>query len=125
MNEHHDTGYVYFILAGEDPAVKIGSTVDALEERILAIQTSNHRMLQLLGAIDIRKESGIENLNRTEYAKMAMDREIAIHALFSNDLIRGEWYVLTGRLMDYISIYSNYRTHSIMHSQNSQIPSWN
>ena len=125
MNEYQDTGYVYFILAGEDPAVRIGSTVLALEERIRTIQTSNHRALKLLGAIDIRKESGIEKLNRIEYGKMATYRELEIHALFSKDLIQGEWYILTGRLMDYISMYSNYRTHSIIDTQNSQLLSWN
>lgn len=65
MADYYITGYVYFVQAGEHPAVKIGHTIELLEKRLLALQTGNHQQLRLIGAIDLRKTGALETLNRT------------------------------------------------------------
>jgi hypothetical protein len=51
------TGYVYFIQPEDDPVVKIGNTINPLADRVLELQTGNHKKLRLIGAIDLQKKA--------------------------------------------------------------------
>lgn len=107
MRENYDTGYIYFIRAGDDLAIKIGNTILPLEERMLQLQTANHRKLVLLGAIDLRKLIPEQVLNRVEYSLMARRKEAEIQAKFADTRIHGEWFNLTPELVLYISQVTN------------------
>lgn len=107
MNEFVITGYVYFIQAGNEKVVKIGSTINNLEERILSLQTANYLELNLLGAIDIKIELDQQGLNRIQYSHLVKQREMEIHKLFEAYRIRGEWFKLEADLIEYIHKYSN------------------
>lgn len=107
MREHYETGYIYFVRAGNDLAIKIGNTIAPLEERILQLQTANHRKLVLLGAIDLRKLNPDQVLNRVEYSLMARRKEAEIQAKFADTRIHGEWFTLTPELLLYISKITN------------------
>jgi hypothetical protein len=104
--DYYITGYVYFVQAGDDQAVKIGSTVE-LDKRLLALQTSNHRRLRLIGAIDLRKSGFPENLNRVEFGKIAREREAEIQERFAGDRIHGDWFKLSTSLASFIAEVSN------------------
>ena len=104
--DYYITGYVYFVQAGEDPAVKIGSTME-LEQRLLALQTSNHRRLRLIGAIDLRKSGYPENLNRVKFGQIAREKEAEIQKRFAADRIHGDWFKLSTGLAKYIAEVSN------------------
>ncbi|MFC4701594.1 GIY-YIG nuclease family protein [Glaciecola siphonariae] len=106
-SDYYLTGYVYFIQAGEESAVKIGSTIEHVEKRRLALQTSNHHDLKVIGLIDIRKESGKNELDRIQYSALARKRETQIQSHFEKDKIRGEWFNLSKELRDYIFKHSN------------------
>lgn len=99
--------YVYFIQAGDDLAVKIGSTIKPLEERMLMLQTGNHAALRLIGAIDVLRIADDKAMDRTQYARLAREMEFKIHAKFAKDRIRGEWFNLTEELAAYIRKVSN------------------
>ena len=105
-DNYYVSGYVYFIQAGDELAVKIGSTVE-LEKRLLALQTSNHLRLRLIGAIDLRKLGVQENLNRVEFGQLARTREAEIHKQFASDRIHGDWFKLTSELVKFIEDASN------------------
>ena len=107
MKEHYDTGYIYFIRAGDDLAIKIGNTIAPLKERMLQLQTANHRKLALLGAIDLRKLNPDQVLNRVQYSLIARKKEAEIQAKFADARIHGEWFNLTPELVLYISQVTN------------------
>lgn len=101
------TAYVYFIQAGEDPALKIGSTVNTLHSRLMSLQTSTHQELRLLGAIDVHEGFGEDQPNRIELARVAMRLERMIQRQFAADRIHGQWFNLTEELREFIQTKSN------------------
>lgn len=107
MKEYYTTGYVYFLQAGDDPYIKIGTTIEPLAKRILQLQTANHRKLKLIGAIDLRKSSGLNSLGRLEFSVLAKRKEAEIQAMFSNSCVHGEWFDMTDDLLSYIKQASN------------------
>lgn len=107
MKDHYTTGYVYFLQAGDDLAIKIGTTIEPLEKRILQLQTANHRKLKLVGAIDLRKSTGLITPGRIEFSVLAKQKEAEIQAMFSNSRIHGEWFDMTDDLLSYIEQVSN------------------
>lgn len=107
MEENYITGYVYFVQAGDDLAVKIGTTIEPLATRILQLQTANHRKLKLIGAIDLRKSTGLNTLSRTEFSTLAKRKEAEIQIIFSNERIHGEWFNMTNDLVSFIEQVSN------------------
>ncbi|MEB0228586.1 GIY-YIG nuclease family protein [Pseudomonas sp. 10S4] len=107
MEEYYVTGYVYFIQAGDDLAIKIGSKIEPLAKRILKLQTANHLKLRLVGAIDLRKLTGLDTLGRVEFSILAKRKEAEIQARFSGARIHGEWFNITNDLVNYIEQVSN------------------
>jgi hypothetical protein len=107
MGEYYITGYVYFIQAGDDPVVKIGTTIEPLEKRLFALQTANHKKLKLIGAIDLRKLHEAEYPNRIEFSQRARCKEAEIHTQFLDQRIQGEWFNLTDDLLNFIQKNSN------------------
>jgi hypothetical protein len=107
MIEYYITGYVYFIQAGDDPVVKIGTTIEPLEKRLFALQTANHKKLKLIGAIDLRKLAEMEHANRIEFSQRARCKEAEIHTQFMAQRIQGEWFTLTDDLLTFIRNNSN------------------
>ena len=102
-----DTAYVYFIQAGDEPAVKVGSTIHSLESRLLELQTANHRDLRLIGAIQVRFDPEDGYHTRRDVAQKAMRFEREIQRQFAADCIRGEWFNLTDELRAFIRLRSN------------------
>jgi hypothetical protein len=107
MDKCYITGYVYFIQAGEDLVVKIGSTIAPLEKRLQALQTANHKKLKILGAIDLKKSNGYDDLNRIDFSVIAKQREAEIQSMFAENRIQGEWFDLTDELSSFIGEFSN------------------
>ena len=107
MEGYYVTGYVYFVQAGDDLAIKIGTTIEPLAIRILQLQTANHRKLKLIGAIDLRKSTGLNTLGRVEFSLLAKRKEAEIQAKFSDTRIHGEWFNMTNDLVSYIEQVSN------------------
>lgn len=100
-------GYVYFVQPGEDPAVKVGATVEPLEKRLLSLQGANHRALKLIGVIDVKKSHGQKKLSRSELAKVAKEKEAEFEALFTGARIHGKWFHLTEEILAFITKNSN------------------
>lgn len=78
---------VYFIQAETGP-IKIGHSSN-VRSRLSYLQCGTAERLSVIGIID-----GAKN------------EEVAIHLLFSEDKIRGEWYAPTARLLAYIKQYA-------------------
>ncbi len=95
--------FVYFIQAGDNPVVKIGSTIETLKKRLLVLQTANHLELRVIGAIELSGEPEA----RGRFWERARRQEAELHAKFSRDRIRGEWFRLTDELATYIRQASN------------------
>jgi hypothetical protein len=110
LNRDHryETGYVYFIQAGDRPIVKIGATIAPLLERLASLQTASHDRLRLIGAIDLRAK-GVLAAHRAEYSALARQREREIHTLFARDRVQGEWFALSERLQLFIASEANVR----------------
>ncbi|MDB5892202.1 MAG: hypothetical protein JWP47_3033 [Polaromonas sp.] len=104
--DYYITGYVYFIQAGADRAVKVGRTVE-LEKRFFALQTSNRRKLRLIGATELRKSGCFGELNRVKYGHITRQKDVEIHQRFAQDRIHGDWFKLTTGLAAFISGVSN------------------
>lgn len=66
--------YVYFIQAGEDGPIKIGSAKKP-GERLATMQTGNHVELRLIG-----------------FAPVPAESETGLHLRFAKHNIRGEWF---------------------------------
>ncbi len=71
--------FVYFIMAGNKKAIKIGNAVD-IDRRIKELQIGNHLSLKLIASIECD--------NRTH----AIEMEARFHRLFNNQKMRGEWF---------------------------------
>lgn len=85
--------YVYFVRAGSE-AVKIGMCRDDPPRRVANLQTGNHLDLELIGFILLpSSESGEHE---------AMDLEKAIHDLFRDEWLRGEWFRLSDDIAAFI-----------------------
>lgn len=109
MDDYYITGYVYFIRPAGESVVKIGSTINALRERLATLQTSNHKRLNVMGAIDLRRLDGTEHWSRLEFFASARKKEREIHRLFASARLHGEWFTLTEELADYIAKESNWK----------------
>lgn len=77
-------GYVYFIQAQDSLAIKIGFAVD-VESRLKTLQTGNSERLEVVGTVP-----------------GCIADEKALHAKFSLDHKRGEWFYASNELVDYI-----------------------
>jgi hypothetical protein len=75
MSAYQDNVFIYFIQAGDDGPIKIGSAKSP-GERLATHQTSNHEELRIVATIP----ASSRNLERS------------IHASFAKHHIRGEWY---------------------------------
>jgi len=75
---------VYFIQASADGPIKIGSSKN-VRKRLREMQTSSSKKLNLIVG-----ESG------------GKERESALHAIFHEDRIRGEWFKRSIPLLNYI-----------------------
>jgi hypothetical protein len=95
------SAYVYFVQPGDDPAVKIGITVE-LERRLDGIQTYHYRDIHLIGVIDMRQVHGDGCGTRVDYLRLARQRERQIHSQFQDFRLRGEWFHLTPPLGEFI-----------------------
>lgn len=73
------TGSIYFIVTGEDAAMKIGFTKGDPTIRIAALQTGCPTEIELLG-----------------YLPGSLHDERALHRRCSESRIRGEWYRIEG-----------------------------
>lgn len=102
-----NTAYVYFVQAGDDPAVMIGSTVPPLATRLKYLQTANHRELHLIGAIDVMAGIKPAGLTIDDIRQMAVKLERQIHRQFAADRIHGQWFTLTDDLRKLIKQRSN------------------
>ena len=107
MDDQGFKGYVYFVQPGNEPAVKVGATVEPLEKRLLNLQGANHKELRLIGAIDVKKLGVVEELNRLALSKLAKEKEAEFEALFSGVRIHGKWFHLTDEILGYIRKNSN------------------
>ncbi len=99
--------YVYFVQPADDPAVKVGATVEPLEKRLLNLQGANHRELKLIGVIDVKKIHREDELNRNALSKLAKEKEAEFEALFAAARIHGKWFHLTDEILSYIRKNSN------------------
>ena len=72
-------GIVYFIRAESGP-VKIGVTTNGVAERLQALQSDNHELLQVVGQIKSNKPRTLER---------------KLHAELEDNNIRGEWFAIT------------------------------
>lgn len=95
------SAYVYFAQPGDELTVKIGITTE-LGQRLACIQTYHHREVRLLGVIDMRRAHGDGCGSRIDYLQLAREKERQIHAQFSTDHLRGEWFRLTPQLASFI-----------------------
>lgn len=77
-------GFVYFIQAQDSLAIKIGYAVD-VEKRLAALQTGCPEELVVVGSLE----------------GTVID-EKSLHAKFSLDHIRGEWFRASDELVNYI-----------------------
>lgn len=101
------TSYVYFIQAGNEPAVKIGVTIDSLAGRLKQLQTANHCRLRLLGAIDIKELRGLTTDNRIELWNLAQAIERDLHRTFAQYRMHGEWFHLSPEIDEFIRSHTN------------------
>lgn len=76
---------VYFIQSGTDGPIKIGKANDP-EARLAELQVGSPSALRLIGSIP----GGIAE-------------ERALHARFSADRVRGEWFSPSAPLLDYLA----------------------
>jgi DNA-binding NtrC family response regulator len=77
---------IYFLQRGQDGPIKIGFTSkDDVSQRMATLQTACPERLTLIGMI----EGGL-------------DREKALHRLFSNHKLGGEWFDSTPRIFIYL-----------------------
>lgn len=67
---------VYFIRAGKNGPVKIGSTAGDVGRRLAALQTAHHADLILIRTLP----------------KCGMDQESRLHYLYKSRKIKGEWF---------------------------------
>jgi hypothetical protein len=104
--EYYVTAFVYFIQQGDQPLVKIGTTVDQPAKRLAQLQVGNASPLRLLGAIDMRA-AGAAVTSRTELARIARAREAEIHQVFAEERVAGEWFRLTERVLTLIKQATN------------------
>lgn len=77
-----ERGYVYFAQCGD--TIKIGFSM-SVTGRIRSLQTSNGALVVLLGTIPGTR-----------------DREKAIHGMFRNARLAGEWFRATPELIDFV-----------------------
>jgi hypothetical protein len=78
---------IYFISPAGESVVKIGRTGN-IKQRMMELQTGNHRRLRLLGVVAEDPSSGITEAN--------------LHEKFSGGRIRNEWFDLTQDVADFI-----------------------
>lgn len=75
---------IYFISAEPDGPIKIGYASNP-KKRIASLQTAHHQQLKLLKVIP-----------------GTLQAEAALHALFKNDRIKGEWFKRSPSLLSFI-----------------------
>ena len=107
MKHDLNTAYVYFAQPGDEPFVLIASTLETLDKRLQGLQSGNHRILRVLGAIDMRKILDGAPLSRVQYLNLARERETEIRAKFADTKVHGKWHRLTDEIRDYIRQVSN------------------
>ena len=80
-----------YAMAEDASAVKIGSTSSSttLKSRLIQLQQGNHRVLSIVALAD-----------------GAHDREKSLHALFSIERIRGEWFRREGRVERFLAMHA-------------------
>lgn len=71
--------YVYFIMAGNKKAIKIGHAVN-VDRRLKELRIGNHLELALIASL------------KCDNKAHAITLEKKFHRLFSNQHIRGEWF---------------------------------
>ncbi len=82
--EADNVGFVYFLTAGDEAAVKIGFAED-LDTRVQCLQTGNHMKLE-----------------KYFYIKTCKHVEKIFHRIFANERIRLEWFNHTDELDELI-----------------------
>lgn len=73
-------GFVYLIRQGMDNRFKIGSSLDGVESRLIALQTGNPKRLTIYGTIESEKYETLED---------------HLHEKFSRYRKSGEWFAIT------------------------------
>ncbi len=74
---------IYFIQAGDDGLIKIGSSTN-VNQRLNALQSASPEKLRLLVSINDNKDNSLEK---------------QLHSKFAKDRIRGEWFNPSTELM--------------------------
>lgn len=101
------TAYVYFIQVGDDPTVKISSTIHTLDAELASLQIANHPEPRLLGAIDVRVGFGEKMADRIDLGLVTMRLEDSIQHQFAAEHIHGDWFNLTDEVREFIQTSSN------------------
>ena len=80
-----------YAMAEESGSVKIGSTSSSstLKSRLIQLQQGNHRVLSIVAIADGDQQ-----------------REKSLHALFSIERIRGEWFRREGRVEKFVTMHA-------------------
>lgn len=84
-----DSCSVYFVLARGANAVKIGIAGD-LERRLAAMQVACPLVLELLATVEYPRRV------------MAVAAERRIHVVLEDHNLRGEWYLMTPHVRDFV-----------------------
>ena len=96
-------GVIYFVGAGSPPvAIKIGVTQrDKLDQRLRAIQTSNHEPISLLGAITFSE--GDLPLLQAERREQELHQQFAKCQRFPDGKVGHEWFSAVPELLAFIA----------------------
>jgi hypothetical protein len=89
------SGYIYVIGPIGDTPVKIGCSVNP-DSRLVELQQGNPDVLKVIW------RAYVEDMHTSE---------VRMHALLSNDRIRGEWFRRSDQLVDVIGWWSLFELH--------------
>ena len=108
---HQRRGIVYFFKAGN--AIKVGVTTirqnedykSAIKRRQKAIQTHNHELVELLGAI--RFNDGDMPTFLAEAKEREIHNQFASDLIFKQHTVGAEWFMSSAPLLDYIKQHAS------------------
>ena len=91
--------WVYFIREGHDGPIKIGYAW-RITDRLTSAQVGNYRRLYLIGAIYVVEA---EPIRRGRVCRRTRELEVTLHDRFASARIRGEWFMPTESLLEYVA----------------------